>query len=78
MAGNTGKMTAEALRARGPRLFLVRAFNPFTAKQHGLAIVREGSTVFNKRVRSSTTLHLGIVARSYSLKYLQQVAGGNR
>lgn len=58
MAGNTGKMTREAIAARGPRLALVKLLNG----QFG--IVSEDHIPPNAL----------IYARSYTRRYLEQIA----
>ena len=63
MAGNSGKMTNEALAARGPRMVLARAAGT-------LVIYREGQPV----IRGP----FSVLARSYSLSYLRKVGKGNQ
>lgn len=64
MAGNTGKMTLEQIRQRGPRLVLGRFLSNGT-----LFIFMEGG---------STVEPYAIVAKSYSRSYLEQIAKANK
>jgi hypothetical protein len=65
MSGNTGKMTAEQIAKRGPRLVLVRL-------QSGVKVIcREGQPCFRSGVKGC------IVSRSYSLSYLMNIARHN-
>ncbi len=63
MAGNTGKMTADAVRARGPRMSLIQT-------RAGFVIARDGSLPFSVYPDFST------LAKSYSLRYLLNVGRG--
>lgn len=59
MAGNTGKMTANALAARGPRMALAR--------------MRDGSLkIFNNEYEVP---HIGarVIARSFTKSYLEKI-----
>jgi hypothetical protein len=62
MAGNSGKMTNEALAARGPRMVLARV-------GRSLVIYREGQPC----IRGP----FSVLAKSYSLGYLRRVGKGN-
>lgn len=64
MAGNTGKMTREALAARGPRMVLARVGG-------GLVIFREWQEPF----RTGTIY--SVLAKSYTLSYLKRLREGN-
>jgi len=68
MAGNSGKMTNEAIAARGPRMVLARVNNSW------LVIYREGQPCINYRKVTS----MSVLARSYSLSYLRRVGKGNQ
>lgn len=65
MSGRTGKLTREAMLARGPRMVLAYAGN-------GLVIWREGKSCFAGHPSGS------IVAKSYTLRYLLKVGVGQR
>ena len=71
MAGNSGKMTNEAIAARGPRMVLARLCN--TKGVGMLVIYREGQEPFKHG-----TVWVGVLARSYSLSYLRRVGKGNK
>jgi hypothetical protein len=62
MAGNSGKMTNEAIAARGPRMVLART-------RFGLVIYREGQPAICEPFY--------VLAKSYSLSYLRKVGKGN-
>jgi hypothetical protein len=64
MAGNTGKLTREAVIARGPRMALVR-------HKGQLIIFRQGVNPFSDFGRGGSVL-----AQSYSLAYLLKVGRG--
>jgi hypothetical protein len=74
MAGNTGKMTAAAIAARGPRFRLISAHKNATfadaAERVGFVIDQEGRTAVNGAFAYSHDLHTRVYARSYSLSYL--------
>lgn len=84
MSGRTGKLTAEALAARGPRFVLSLAVgrtfrhliiwqegrNPFRGFVHGDFVV--GTDVPHAYISVST------LAKSYTLSYLLRVARGNQ
>lgn len=65
MAGCTGKMTREAIAARGSRMVLARVMGR-------LMIWKHGAEPFSRSVIRYT------LAESYSLSYLQRVAKGNQ
>jgi|HubBroStandDraft_1064217.scaffolds.fasta_scaffold594659_2 hypothetical protein len=69
MAGNSGKMTNEAIAARGPRMVLARLYRQ---GWNMLVIYREGQEPFNDGRQ-----HVGVLAKSYSLSYLKKVGRGN-
>lgn len=80
MSGRTGKMTAEAVAARGPRFILTSVFH--CEKFIGFVIRKEGPegmTVFNQSPSSARLLMsyhrftFATYAKSYSLKYLLQI-----
>jgi hypothetical protein len=62
MAGNSGKMTNEALAARGPRMVLARV-------GRSLVIYRERECPIK--------VPFSVLAKSYSLGYLLRVGKGN-
>lgn len=62
MSGNTGKMTAEALAIRGPRMVLARV-------GRSLVIYRERECPIK--------VPFSVLAKSYSLSYLRKVGKGN-
>jgi hypothetical protein len=64
MAGNTGKMTREQIRLRGPRLVLGRFLN-----NGALFIYTEGQTPVER---------YAVLAKSYSRSYLERIAKANR
>lgn len=68
MAGNTGKMTREALAARGPRMVLARV-GASGQTYRGLVIYREGQCPIR--------VPFSVLAKSYSLSYLRKVGKGN-
>lgn len=65
MSGNTGKMTAAAIEARGPRLVLTKVFKD--GKYIGSIICSQIDCHYQWHV----------VARSYSLSYLLHIAKYN-
>ena len=64
MAGNTGKMTREQIRLRGPRQVLARFLS-----NGSLFIYKEGETPVER---------YSIIAKSYSRSYLERIAKANR
>ena len=71
MSGRTGKMTAEALAARGPRMVLGEV--RFSETKSALIIYREGA------IPLATLLgdyQLFTWAKSYTLSYLLRIAKG--
>lgn len=75
MAGSTGKMTREAIKARGPRMGLYKIFSP-KRDSFMLIILRFGSSPFTDRNASILQCNMIILARSYSLPYLMSIAKG--
>jgi len=71
MAGNSGKMTNEAIAARGPRMVLARLCT--TKGLNMLVIYRDGQEPFIEGKQ-----WVGVLARSYSLSYLRKVGKGNQ
>jgi hypothetical protein len=69
LAGNTGKMTAAALAARGPRMVLGEI--RFSETRSVLIIYREGSVPL-----LPGNYKLFTWARSYTLSYLLRIAKG--
>lgn len=64
MSGNTGKMTTDAIRARGPRLVLGQV-------QGRLVIYREGETFRD----ANGIQHIpAVLAKSYTKSYLRRLA----
>ena len=61
MAGNTGKMTKEAIVKRGPRKVLIRVYD-------------EGKPVFMIAIEGQEPKCGRILARSYSESYLLRIA----
>jgi len=70
MAGNSGKMTNEAIAARGPRMVLARLYRQ---GWNMLVVYREGQEPFK-----DGTVWVGVLAKSYSLSYLKRVGKGNQ
>lgn len=70
MSGNTGKMTREAIEARGPRYELLEPYAP-GGSAIGFVICREDQKVLR-------TPFVNRYATSYSLSYLRKVALGLR
>ena len=74
MAGNTGKLTAEALQARGPRMRLLQARRG--TENLGLLVAREGREPFREGIQySEVPSRFGRAtyvsyASSYTLGYL--------
>jgi hypothetical protein len=66
MAGRTGKMTAEALAARGPRMVLARDLD--SKDLFKLVYFREDQVPAGR---------FSVVAKSYSMSYLKKVAKYN-
>jgi hypothetical protein len=78
MSGQTGKMTREAIRARGPRTALVRIC---TNLGRYLLICREDQRPFIKDEYVNwmkADWYYVIVAKSYTLKYLLRIAGASK
>jgi hypothetical protein len=73
MAGNTGKMTAEAIRQRGPRKALMRVDRNGSSFK---VICIPGLHPFNDRARFVGT-SIFVVAQSYSTSYLRGVGRAN-
>jgi len=71
MAGNSGKMTNEAIAARGPRMVLARLYRQ---GWNMLVVYREGQEPFRYESRC---WHF-VLAKSYSLSYLKRVGKGNQ
>jgi hypothetical protein len=69
MAGNTGKMTREALEARGPRMVLGEV--RFSETKSALIIYREGAVPL-----LPGNYKLFTWSRSYSKSYLLRIARG--
>jgi hypothetical protein len=69
MAGNSGKMTNEAIAARGPRMVLARVGANGQAYR-GLVIYRERECPIK--------VPFSVLAKSYSLSYLLKVGRGNQ
>ena len=65
MAGNTGKMTNEAIEERGPRMVLTRL------GENGYFIYREDKPCFFPN--TATTRHIRYGSRSYSRSYLLRI-----
>lgn len=82
MAGNTGKLTAENLEARGPRMRLltVRRYR----NQIGMVIAKEGQEPFRDGIRESQVVHqfgtptYASYSSSYTLGYLLRIAKAMR
>lgn len=74
MAGNTGKMTNEAIAERGPRMLLTEAREG--TRTVGVVIHREGSECFRRsgftKLRHATVRHY-VWSKSYSISYLIKV-----
>lgn len=71
MSGRTGKMTREALAARGPRMVLASIQKP-GGPELGLIIFREGQIPINREKGYYTLL-----AKSFTLRYLLMLGKGN-
>jgi hypothetical protein len=86
MSGRTGKLTTEALEARGPRMVLTQANTGTEETGSMMVIYKEGfepfvqfrTGSFMTRLANGLTVYFGILARSYTLSYLMRVARGNR
>lgn len=72
MSGHTGKMTVDAIRARGPRIRLVCIQSG--SKHVGFVIGREGDTFLTAGATRIMHPVYWTYARSYSLGYLLRVA----
>ena len=71
MAGHTGKMTAQEIRTRGPRMWLLEMYSRHNYHQ------RVGFTIASDRQVHIINCSLGfykVYARSYSLRYLLGLA----
>jgi hypothetical protein len=68
MAGRTGKMTAEALAARGPRMVLGEVRLP--NDRSFVVIYREGQEPFRS---GDNSFRLFTWAKSYTLSYLLKI-----
>ncbi len=69
MAGNTGKMTREAVNLRGPRFLLTVDY-----VDGGLLIFKPGAVPFaNREDLERYFACAGIVSQSYTLRYLLNV-----
>jgi hypothetical protein len=66
MSGRTGKMTAEALRERGPRMVLARDLD--SNDLFNLVYFREDQQPAGR---------FAVVAKSYSMNYLKRIARFN-
>lgn len=64
MSGRTGKMTAEALRERGPRIVLARG--------------ADGKMFYFRENEKPAGLQYSVVAKSYSMNYLKKLEAGNQ
>jgi hypothetical protein len=82
MAGNTGKMTNNEIRARGPRMQLLQVYSDVagTRQTLGFVIARgrpyylENCSPFGKRFfLNSQRIGIQGLAQSYSLGYLRAV-----
>lgn len=74
MSGRTGKLTREALAARGPRMVLTILVNQSGLRQQIIHRDRQWPVIFDKHPYVSSYL----IAKSYSLSYLLRVAKGNK
>ena len=74
MAGNTGKMTREALEARGPRMVLGEV--RFSETKSALIIYREGAAPLLPGSLVSGNYRLFTWSKSYTLSYLLRIAKG--
>ncbi len=72
MAGNTGKMTNEAIIARGQRMRLVRCYDG--NKPLGFVIMRDPDSAVGLGVTSLKNPGYRTYAQSYSLSYLRGIA----
>jgi len=70
MSGNTGKMTKEAIRQRGPRMALSRVH---VGDRIALVIHKEHSSPIDK-----DSGWYSVLAKSYSLTYLKKIAQSNK
>lgn len=64
MSGNTGKMTAAALAARGPRMELLRIGNSFVICNEDYPPLKGNTAIWNRSV----------YATSYTFSYLFRIA----
>lgn len=81
MSGRTGKLTAEALRERGPRMVLCRGDHDNGSSIK--VIFREGQEPFESggadfmRRDSNGFISFGRIAQSYTLAYLLRIGRFN-
>lgn len=79
MSGQTGKMTREAIRARGPRFALLRIV---TNERRHMVLCREDQRPLSRTEHDVNWMRADwyyvVVAKSYSKSYLLKVAEGNR
>lgn len=68
MAGNTGKMTREQIKQRGPRMVLARYLGT-----NNLLIFKEGEEELIALVGQ-----YAVLAKSYSRSYLERIAEANK
>lgn len=74
MSGRTGKMTAEALEARGPRFVLATVYRirrDGTQVSVGKIIFREDASPLNWDIR------FAVISKSFTLRYLLKVGKFN-
>lgn len=71
MAGNTGKMTADAIRERGPRMCVTEA--RYGTITFGVVVRREGTDCF-RQGRFNNLLRFHDWSKSYTLSYVMGVA----
>lgn len=72
MSGRTGKLTADAIARRGPRLVLVRIMARNPSDHSMLVIWRE-----DRRATRAGSCHVQFLAKSYTLAYLLRIARAN-
>lgn len=86
MPGRTGKLTHDALRARGPRMVLVQPLvltDDGPNRKLGCVVCREGLGCFVDADYFPTSfglnggIELSVVAQSYTLSYLLKLARFN-
>lgn len=71
MAGNTGKMTTEALLARGPRMRLCAVYDGY--KRLGFVVYRDPDSPIGLGITKLKHPAYRTYAHSYSLGYLLRV-----